>query len=396
MTGVRILHIANTAWFLRYLLLNQLRSLRDAGYEVTAVSPPGPEGAELEKFGIHFIPIAMTRSLTPGADLVSLGRLYHAMRRGGFAIVHTHNPKPGLLGQLAARLAGVPIVVNTLHGFYFHDNVALLKRRFYVGIEKVAASCSDLILSVSREDVGTALREHICRPGRIRHLILGVDVERFDRQRLDAAVLARTRRDLGLPDDAPVVGFVGRLVAEKGVRELLQAARSVLERVPRTRFLLIGPVDTEKPDALTPAVARAYGVEAACVFPGMREDMPELYGLMDVFVLPSHREGFPRALMEASAMGVPCVATDVRGCREAVEPGRNGALVPLGDVPALADAIVDFLDRPAEARRLGAEGRRFAQERFDERLVFDKVKAEYARLLHAKRAAVPVRMEVCR
>jgi glycosyltransferase involved in cell wall biosynthesis len=153
-------------------------------------------------------------------------------------------------------------------------------------------------------------------------------------------------------------------------------------------FVFVGPVDT-KSDALTPDTAREYGIADVSHFLGMRRDMPELYSLMDVFVLPSHREGFPRAPMEAAAMRLPCVVTDIRGCRETVEQGRNGLLVPLGNTGALADAIVQLLTNRERARRMGEEGRRMAAERFDERTVFEKVESEYARLLIAKGISTP-------
>jgi glycosyltransferase involved in cell wall biosynthesis len=186
------------------------------------------------------------------------------------------------------------------------------------------------------------------------------------------------------------VGFVGRLVAEKGVGELLEAARLVRARHPEVRFLFVGAVDEEKADRVTPAAARELG--NACVFAGQRDDMPELYLAMDVFALPSHREGFPRAPMEASAMKVPCVVTDVRGCRQAVRHGENGLLVPFRDVPALVDAILSLLADRELARRLGEGGRRRALAEFDERRVVATVLSEYERLLCAKglRARLPV------
>jgi glycosyltransferase involved in cell wall biosynthesis len=382
--NLKVAHVTTIDGSLRYLLLNQLRSIQQAGYEVVGISSFGPEVPSIESAGIRHISVSMTRSLTPLSDLVSLWRLYRVMRRECFTIVHTHNPKPGLLGQLAARMAGVPIVVNTLHGFYFHEHMPPALRRFYVAMEKIAARCSDVILSQNGEDIQTAIRGRICPPEKLRYLGNGIDLQRFDRGRMDVRVLANRRRELGIPDHAPVVGFVGRLVATKGVLELLQAARIILQCMPATRFLIIGPTDQEKADALQPEVARDYGVADACIFTGMRQDMPELYALMDVFVLPSHREGFPRSPMEASAMGVPCVVTDIRGCREAVEHGRNGLLVPLGDIPALADAVCELLRDRSKACRMGAEGWQIACERFDEQLVFEKVKMEYLRLLQSK------------
>ena len=366
-----------------------MRSLREAGYEVVGISAPGPEVAHLEAAGIRHIAVAMTRNLTPLADLISFWRLYQVMRRERFTIVHTHTPKAGLLGQLAARMAGVPIVVNTLHGFYFHDHMPAAWRRFYITTEKIAAYCSDIILSQNSEDIQTAIREGICAPQKITFLGNGIDVQRFNRMALNPEDLRRKRQELGLSSDAPVVGFVGRLVAEKGIVELLHAARIILTRKPEVRFLFVGPVDSEKKDALTPETARHYGVAHACIFTGQRRDMPELYATMDVFALPSHREGFPRAPMEASAMEVPCVLTNIRGCREAVENNCNGLLTPLGDAQRLADAILDLLDDLEKARRMGEQGRAMAVERFDEQLVFEKVKAEYASLLSHKELQQP-------
>jgi glycosyltransferase involved in cell wall biosynthesis len=389
MTLVKVAHITTIDMSLHYLLLNQLRSIQQAGYKVVGISSSGSEVSTLETAGIRHIPVSMTRNVTPVADLISLWHLYLVFRREKFTIVHTHTAKPGLLGQMAARMAGIPIVVNTLHGFYFHDHMTPALRRFYITLEKIAARCSDVILSQNREDIETAIHEGICPPEKIKHLGNGIDVQRFNPARFTPQDIARKRLELGLPNGASVVGFVGRLVREKGLLELFAAARIVRERVPEVHFLIVGPVDKEKPDALTPDSAQEYGIADICHFLGMRQDMPELYALMDVFVLPSHREGFPRAPMEASAMKVPCVVTNIRGCREAVEHGRNGLLVPLGHVRALADAIVELLTNREKARRMGEEGRRMALERFDERLVFEKVKAEYARLLREKRLPVP-------
>jgi len=388
MPAVKVAHITTIAMSLRYLLLNQLRSLRQAGYEVVGISSPGPEVSTVKTAGIRHIAVPMTRrAFTPLSDLRALWALYRIIRREQFVIVHTHTPKAGILGRWAAKLAGVPIVVHTSHGFVFHEGSPWLWRQFFIILEKMAARCSDVIFSVNHEDVETAIREGICDPGKILPLGnggIGVDIALFNRDRFASDDIARKRFEVGLPNGARVVGFVGRLVREKGLLELFAAARLVREKVPNVHFLFIGPVDTHKSDALTPDTAQEYGIGDICHFLGMRHDMPELYALMDVFVLPSHREGFPRAPMEASAMKVPCVVTDIRGCWEAVKHGRNGLLVPLGDAQALADAIVELLTDREKARRMGEEGRRMALERFDERLVFEKVKAEYARLLREK------------
>jgi len=381
MKKIKIAHVTTVDMTLFGALLNQMMSILVEGYEVVGISSPGPFVERIQSAGIRHVPVRMTRRITPLADLVSLWRLFLAMRREHLTVVHTHNPKSGLLGQLAARMAGVPLVINTLHGFYFHDRMSPLARRFYILVEKLAARCSDLILSQSSEDVATAIAEGICPPGKIRHLGNGIDLRVFDTSLTDPALLSKKREELGIREGARVVGYVGRLVKEKGILELLRAAGDVRRAVPDVQFLIVGPADNEKAGVLTPEAARDHGVADACVFTGLRYDMPDLYALMDVFVLPSHREGFPRSSMEASAMGVPSVVTDVRGCREAIENGRNGLLVPLGDVEALAGAIIDLLRNGEKAARMGAEGRRMAQERFDERIMFEKVKETYAGLL---------------
>lgn len=390
MGSIKVAHITTIDTSLYYLLFNQLRSVQRAGYEVVGISSSGPSVPAIEAAGIRHISVPMTRSMAPLLDLVSFGRLFQVLRRERFTIVHTHTPKPALFGQIAARILGTPIIVNTLHGFPFHERTQATWRRFLVFLEKVTARCSDAILSQNPEDIDTAIREGICPPEKVKLLGNGVDLHRFDRNCLDTHALVQVRHNLGLSPAQLVVGFVGRLVAEKGILELFQAVRIVLKHFPSARFLIIGPVDHEKPDALAPKIARKYGVADACIFTGMRQDMPELYALMDVFVLPSHREGFPRSPMEAAAMKIPCVVTDVRGCRQVVEHGRNGLLVPLGDVPALAEAILTLLTDREKVKRMGAEGRTLALKRFDERLVFETVKSEYARLLTEKGLPIPV------
>jgi len=377
----RVAHVTTVDLSLRYLLLNQLERIRDEGYDVVGISADGPNVAVVEAQGIPHFAVPMTRRFTPFADLRALWALTWLMRREHFDVVHTHTPKAGLLGQLAARLSGVPVVVNTLHGFYFHDGTKPLPRRFYIWMERIAARCSDTILSQNKEDIATAIEERIARPDLLKWLGNGIDISRFDRTRLTEEELDALRAEIGLDAERPVIGFVGRLVEEKGILDLLAAAKSVLKEVPGIQLLIVGPYDDEKPDALRPDVAERYGLGEQCRFLGMRHDMPELYALMDVLVLPSYREGFPRAPMEASAMGVPAVATDIRGCREAVEHGVNGLLFPVGDAAALAHALVELLTDEPRRRRMGEAGRAMAEERFDEQKVFERVLREYERLL---------------
>jgi glycosyltransferase involved in cell wall biosynthesis len=382
MAKIKVAHLATVPITIQVFLLNQLRSLVKAGYEVTSISAPGTEVASIEAANIRHIPVPMTREMKPLADLISLWHLYRVLRRERFTIVHTHTPKACLYGQLAARLARVPIVVSTVHGFYFHENMSRLRRFFHIAIEKIAARCSDTIFFVSTEDAATSRREKIGNKSKLVELHgIGIDTRRFKRTALNENAIKQTRREIGLPVGVPVVGFVGRLVKEKGVLELLRAAQIILQQIPETRFLIIGPVDESKSDALTPRIAKRYGISERCIFTGKRRDMPVLYSLMHAFVLPSYREGFPVSVMEASAVGVPCIVTNVRGCREAIEHEYNGLVVPLGDVRALADAILDLLTNRDKALKIAEIGEWVALRNFDERRVFKTVETEYARLI---------------
>jgi glycosyltransferase involved in cell wall biosynthesis len=387
---VKIAHIGTVDFGLRFQMLDQLRHLRRAGYDVTAISSPGPDVPRFVAAGIRHMPVSISRhSFSPLADVRALLGLWRLMRLERFTIVHTHNPKPGVLGQIAARLAGVPIVVNTVHGFYFHERQRPPQRRFYMALEKLAGRVSDVVFIQSAEDVRTALQQRIAAPEKVRHLGNGVDLRRFSRAAVAGQDPAAMRREVGLPPSGPVIGFVGRLVKEKGILDLFAAARLVRERVPDVQFLLVGRVDEDKHDAVRPELASAYGVADICHFSGPRDDMPELLALMDLFVLPSYREGLPRAVLEASAMEIPCIVTDVRGNREAVRHGVTGVIVPPADPAALAGAIVELLTDRENARRMGTEGRRMAMAQFDEQSVFAVITTEYARQLRARGLPAP-------
>ena len=315
-----------------------------------------------------------------GNDLKAILQLWRVLRREKITVLHTHNPKPGVYGRVLGRLAGVPLVVNTMHGLFATEDDPPLKRAVVYSLEAVAARFSDVELHQNEEDLEFCRRTRILPARKGRLLGNGVDLSRFDRSNVDPSVRERLRAEFGAAEGDVVIGMVGRLVAEKGYPELFEAATKLGEGYV---VVVVGPDDPEKSDALPPdAVANAK--KAGVRFLGMRTDMEDLYSAMDLFVLPSHREGFPRAAMEAAAMGLPVIATDIRGCRQVVDDGVNGLLVPVLDPVRLGEAIRKVGDDPTSREKMSEASARIARERFDENEVVRIVMDAYRDGLKAK------------
>jgi glycosyltransferase involved in cell wall biosynthesis len=386
---IKIAHITTVDISVRYLLLNTLISLNENGYEVYSVSNFRNNKSEIEKAGIQCISVPINRkTFSPISDMITLWKLFLIFRKEKFTIVHTHFHKSGIYGRLAARMAQVPVVIHTSHGLIFQNDTPKIFRTLFVKLERYVGRYTDLIFSVNLEDINTMLKEKIIAPEKCQYLGsggIGIDLTKFDPIKIEKKDVLIKKREMGISEDIYIIGFVGRLVEEKGLLELMQAAKLVKDKIPKVKFIIIGPTEPEKKDGLNYNIAEKYGVNDICIFTGIRQDMPELYAIMDVFVLPSHREGLPRSPMEALAMGVPCILTDIRGCREVVDDNINGLLVPLGNIEAIATAIIDLLTNKDKAIKMGKEGRKKALEKFDEQKVFDKIKFEYKKMIEEKK-----------
>jgi len=367
---LRVAHLTTVDMSLALLLGTELRIDVASGLEVFGLSAPGPWVDKVEALGVTHVPLAsLTRSWDVARDAAAGRELFRALRDLELDVLHTHNPKTGVLGRLLGRAAGVPVVVNTCHGLWLRPGDGLARKAFVLGLEGIAARMSHFELYQNAEDQHTLRRAVPAR----RSLVVGngVDLSRF---RPDPDGRARVRRELGLRDGDLLVGGVGRRVAEKGIAEYAAAARTL---AGKARFFWIGPDDPDKADALR---ADEAGVE----FLGERSDMPAVYSALDVFVLPSHREGFSRSGMEAAACGVPSVLTDIRGCREVGAHEREVLLVPPHDVAALTGAIERvLLDAPLRAE-LGRAARERALIEFDQRAVARASLETYAAIARRK------------
>jgi glycosyltransferase involved in cell wall biosynthesis len=363
----------------------QLHALQVDGFEVHALCGDGPLVPHFEAAGVTIHTITVQRKISPLADLRLLGRLAALMRREQYTIVHTHTAKLELIGQLAARLAGVPIVVYTNHGFYFRSQqLRRFRRWFLIQMARIAGKISDHILSQSSEDIATALELGLYRSERLSYLGNGIDISRFNAHRFTQEQIHAKKQEIGIPAHHRVVGMVGRYVWEKGYREFFEAAKLVVDAHKDVSFITVGVALASERDPVDFDLLKQLEIADRVVVLEARRDMPDLYAVMDVVVLPSYREGFPRTLMEAAAMGKPTVASDIPGCREAVINEYNGFLIPPRDSVTLAQEIEHVLVDPVLATKLGHNGRALAEERFDEMKVVERLQECYRTLLRQK------------
>jgi glycosyltransferase involved in cell wall biosynthesis len=381
---LRIAQVATTASSVRFLLTDHIQRLKAEGYEVEAVCAPDGTIAEIERSGIRVRQIPFVREPSPLPDLRALEELWRLFRVERYDVVHSHTPKAGLLTPVAGRLAGIPHVVHTIHGLLFHDQ-SLLKDRLLGGAcEWWTAGFAHRLLSQSREDIGVVTRLHMKSADRIFYIGNGIDIERFS-PKVATRERESMRRALGFGPDDVVVGMVGRLVREKGFLEYFEAMRQVMAARPNARTLIVGPNDAGQSDGLDKKDFAATLDPQRTTWLGHRNDLPAVFSAMDVFALPSYREGIPRTLMEASAMGLPTVATNIRGCREVLLDGHTGLLVEPRQVPPLRDALLRLIDDGDLRRNMGATGRAHIEAEFDSRVVLDRL-ASYYRNLPASRS----------
>jgi glycosyltransferase involved in cell wall biosynthesis len=388
----RVLHVVPTDRITWLLLRRRLTRLAAAGCEIHVACGRAPDSgaadgvdyeAGLTALGFHLHYLPFEREIAPITDARCAIALFAEVRRGGYDIVHTHNPKAGLLGPPVAQLAGAPHVLHTVHGFLFHDHIAGLHRVAALAAERWTAGWSDHLLFQSEEDLEFA-RFHRFKCDERLHLVgNGVDEDYFDPD-VDPEAGARIRAGYGWGTDAFVVGTVGRVVREKGFLEYFDMAGRIARSVPSARFLIVGIFEPEQSDAVDPfALARAHGIEDRCHITRGREDMPALYAAMDVFVLGSHREGLSKSLLEATAMARPTVTCDIRGCREIVVDGDTGLLAPVRDAAALTESVLALQQDESRRRRMGAAGRQRILALYTESVVAQRVLDVYGALAPA-------------
>ena len=357
--------------------------LNPADWAVTILSGPqtGSEGSLIEtarEQGLALeIEPTLVREINPLKDLLALLRMMRLMRNGGYTIVHTHSSKAGILGRWAAKWAGVPIIVHTVHGWAHHERQHPLVRAIYIYLEKLTLPITDKLIAVTSLDINKGLADGIGRADNYVTIRSGIELDRFGHPQVPRA---ETRAALGIPAEAPVIGTVTRLSPQKAPLDFVRAAGRIVQSHPQSWFMMVGDGPL-RPDV--EALAAELGITDRLVLTGLRRDVPELLAAMDLFTLSSLWEGLPRVLPQAMATGLPIVATACDGSAEAISDGDNGFLVPSSNPDLLAERLCRLLDDSALAARMGEEGRARVAEFSDRRMV-EQIDTLYRELLARK------------
>lgn len=351
-------------------------------YDVTLLSgiDRGREGELLsqarEQSHVVIVP-EMGRSINPFSDLVAFWKIYRHIRQGRYHIVHTHSSKAGVLGRIAAWLAGTPIIVHTLHSLVFHDYQPWIVNRAWWLMKKICAPLTDYFISVSEIIVQKAIKAGVDKPEKFRTIYSGMELDWFLQANFDGK---KVREEFGIPENALVVGKIARLFPLKGHDQLMDAAPEIVRRHPNVRFFLIG--DGILYEHLQER-ARGYGILENFVFAGLidRERIPEMISAMDIVVHTSLREGLARVLPQSLAMGKPCVSFDIDGAPEVVIDDYTGYLVKAHDYQGLAEAVSKLLNDEELREKMAENGRKHVDPMFRAEKMVEDIAEVYEMLL---------------
>lgn len=390
---VRLVHITTIPLSLLVLIGDQITYMKTCGLDVHCISSPDALADQfVQKYQVPFHPVSMTREISPFRDMLALFRLWWLLRQLRPQIVQAHTPKGGLLGTMAAWLAGVPVRIYHLHGLRYLTTSGL-KRTVLMMSERIACRLANRVLCVSPSVDEFAQKDGLCPPEKMKVLVSGsingVNATTvFNSECLPENVRQQTRARYSIPANGLVIGFIGRVVRDKGMVELSAAWNVLREEFPNLHWLVIGPFESEDP---VPAdVRHLLQSDSRIHLAGYVDNslMPTIYPAMDVLAFPSYREGFPISPLEAAAMQVPVVATRVPGCVDAVVDGVTGTLVPLHDAEALTNALRTYLKNPKLRLEHGQAARNRVLDQFQPERIWEAVYQEYMDLLAAKHIIV--------
>ena len=356
-----------------------MKGLDKSRYEVElATAPGGPLIDEVVKQGIEFRPIKhLVRRLSLYNDLMALWELFRLIRCQKYDIVHTHNAKAGFIGRLAARIAGVPVIVYTIHGFSFQQYEKPPRNMLFILLERFAGRFTDKLLTVSEPLKHWGLKLGIGVADKYITIYDGIEIDRF-KVNFD---IEGKKQEFGIKPDDLVVGVVSKLWEGKGHKQILEAAKNVINKVPNVKFLFVGEGYLRgELEALT----QQLGLSDYVIFTGFRTDIPEVTATFDIAILASFFEGLGRVLLEAMVLNKAVIATRVGGIVDVVDDGKTGILVPPGDSTAFAEAMITLLSDEEIRMGMGRAGREKIDAKFSAKTMVDQIEKVYGDLIAPK------------
>ena len=382
---MKILQVCALGMTAETLLLPQIDYFLKRNVLVEIACSPDTTADKLQQQGYVIRPVQIDRKISPLGNLRSIVNLTKLMRSQKYDLVHVHTPIAAVLGRIAAKLAGIRRIVYTSHGLPFHDQSTPKEYFLYSTVEKFAGKFTDLIISQNYEDIKTCKRLGIAPQQRLGYLGNGVDINRFSYSILDAQKQQELRQSLNIAKDTQLlVGIVGRLTRKKGAEYLIEAASKLIPQFPKLQILIVGGEQKTDPEPYYFQLLekiKQLKIEKNVIFTGNRHDIPEILGLLDIFCLPTFtHEGLPRSIVEAMAMELPVVTTDIRGCREVVLPGKTGLIVTPRNSEQLTTALAKLLADEELRRQYGKAGRSRIEAEFDENIVFERLRKFYQQL----------------
>ena len=346
-------------------------------YDLTVACKPGGEFEEsLRQSQVRIIPIDMSNRF----DVRVIRKLIDIVRRNRVEIVHSQGGRADFFARMTAKLTGIPVVISTMATPVEGYDVGHLRKMLYVCLDRITERFVDRFIVVSEALKHVMIAEHGIRPDKVVRVYNGIELDRYDR---DLYSGNGVRENLNISQSVPLIGVISRLVCEKGLEFLVQAAPIVLDYVPDAKFLVVGegPLEMELRN-----LAGRLELSERVLFTGFRSDIPEVLSALDVLVLPSLREGLPMILLEGMAMARPIVATNIEGISEVVEHGKTGILVPPEDSQALAKGIISLLRDKDRAQQIGQAARKRVEERFSVQTMVRETEAVYESVVKEKLA----------
>lgn len=378
----KLIRITTIPISLEKLLDRQLLFMKDY-YDVTAISS---DKENLERVGksqnVPVYTVDMTRKITPWQDLKALWKLYRYFKKEQPLIVHTHTPKAGTIGMIASKMAGVPHRLHTVAGLPLLESTGG-KRKLLNLVEKITYSCASKIYPNSIGLKKIITQEDFCSVEKIKIIANGstngIDTQFFSSEKVSNETQTHLKKSLGIINNDFVFVYTGRLTGDKGINELLLAFQKMMTEFINIKLLLVGFFETEL-DSLRKETLLEIENNVQVIFVPFQKDIRPYYAVSDVLVFPSYREGFPNAVLEAGAMGLPTIATNINGCNEIIEDGKNGILIPPKDVKSLFTAMKKIMLENDFRSHLQENARPMIVSRFEQIVVWEALLAEYKKL----------------